>query len=94
MDCFGCIDSRYFPLHTRLEDQAAVYGCNTLRGLDLLILQSIEQLKLWVGVKHWAMVESAAPVIDRAVRHLFYEKFVKNSAKEESSDYSNKQLLK
>mmetsp|Transcript_18311 Transcript_18311/g.30324 ORF Transcript_18311/g.30324 Transcript_18311/m.30324 type:complete len:1204 (+) Transcript_18311:253-3864(+) len=87
------IDSRYFPLHTRLEDQAAVYGCNTLRGLDLLILQSIEQLKLWVGVKHWAMVESAAPVIDRAVRHLFYEKFVKNSAKGDSSDYSKKQLL-
>ena len=68
------LDTRYVPLHTPLEDQAAVYGCEVIRGLDLMILQGIEQLKLWVGVEHWAMVESAAPVIDRAVRHLFYEK--------------------
>jgi shikimate 5-dehydrogenase len=68
------VDTRYFPLHTKLEQQAAVYGCGILNGLDFLIHQGIEQLKLWVGVEHWAMVESAAPVIDRAVRHLFYEK--------------------
>ncbi|GAB5361551.1 hypothetical protein AAMO2058_000722500 [Amorphochlora amoebiformis] len=73
------IDSRYYPLHTKVEQQAAVYGCNTLRGLDLLIAQSISALKLWVNTEHWAMVESAAPVIDLSVRHLFYEKYVCNN---------------
>jgi len=82
--CPLVIDSRYYPLHTKLEDQAAVYGCNTLTGLDLLILQSIQQLKLWVGVEHWAMVESAAPVIDRAVRHLYYQQYVTAASSNES----------
>ena len=42
-------DSVYRPLETRLLREASGRGCVTQDGLDMLIHQAIEQLRLWSG---------------------------------------------
>ncbi len=42
-------DSVYRPLETRLLREARAAGCRTQDGLDLLVHQAIEQLRLWTG---------------------------------------------
>ena len=42
-------DAVYRPLETRLLREARQAGCRTQDGLDMLIHQAIEQLRLWSG---------------------------------------------
>lgn len=42
-------DTVYRPLETRLLREARARGCRTLDGLDMLVHQAVEQLRLWSG---------------------------------------------
>jgi shikimate dehydrogenase len=42
-------DTVYRPLETRLLREARATGCRTQDGLDMLVHQAIEQLRLWSG---------------------------------------------
>ena len=42
-------DTVYRPLETRLLREARERGCHTCDGLDMLVYQAIEQLRLWAG---------------------------------------------
>jgi shikimate dehydrogenase len=42
-------DSVYRPLETRLLREARAAGCRTQDGLDMLVHQAVEQLRLWSG---------------------------------------------
>ena len=42
-------DTVYRPLETRLLREARERGCRTQDGLDMLVHQAVEQLKLWSG---------------------------------------------
>ena len=43
------MDAVYAPLETRLLREAREAGCATQDGLDWLVLQAVEQLRLWSG---------------------------------------------
>jgi shikimate dehydrogenase len=40
-------DVNYYPKTTALTQQGIDYGCKTIRGIDMLIYQGIEQNKIW-----------------------------------------------
>ncbi len=42
-------DTVYRPLETRLLREARARGCRTQDGLDMLVHQALEQLRLWCG---------------------------------------------
>lgn len=42
-------DTVYRPLETRLLREAAARGCRTQDGLDMLVHQAVEQIRLWSG---------------------------------------------
>ncbi len=42
-------DTVYRPLETRLLREARARGCRTQDGLDLLVHQAVEQIRLWTG---------------------------------------------
>jgi shikimate dehydrogenase len=42
-------DTVYRPLETRLLREARARGCRTLDGLEMLVLQAVEQIRLWSG---------------------------------------------
>jgi shikimate dehydrogenase len=42
-------DTVYRPLETRLLREARARGCRTQDGLDMLVHQAIEQVRLWTG---------------------------------------------
>ena len=43
------MDVIYNPLETRLLTDARRAGCGTLSGLDMLVHQGAEQIRLWTG---------------------------------------------
>jgi 3-dehydroquinate dehydratase/shikimate dehydrogenase len=43
-------DLVYNPLETRFMREARAVGCQTIGGLEMLVRQAVEQLKLWTGV--------------------------------------------
>jgi 3-dehydroquinate dehydratase / shikimate dehydrogenase len=43
-------DLVYNPLETRFMREAQAAGCQTIGGLEMLVRQAVEQLKLWTGV--------------------------------------------
>lgn len=45
------MDIVYAPLQTRLLQEAARAGCQTIDGLSMLLLQGAVQLKIWTGIK-------------------------------------------
>jgi shikimate dehydrogenase len=42
-------DTVYRPLETRLLREARAHGCRTQDGLDMLVHQAVEQLRIWSG---------------------------------------------
>jgi shikimate dehydrogenase len=42
-------DTVYRPLETRLLRDARAHGCRTQDGLDMLVHQAVEQIRLWSG---------------------------------------------
>ena len=42
-------DTVYRPLETRLLREARARGCRTQDGLDMLVHQAVEQIRLWSG---------------------------------------------
>lgn len=42
-------DTVYRPLRTRLLREAAERGCRTQDGLDMLVHQAVEQVRIWTG---------------------------------------------
>jgi len=42
-------DTVYRPLETRLLREARARGCRTQDGLDMLVYQAVEQIRLWSG---------------------------------------------
>jgi shikimate dehydrogenase len=59
------MDAVYAPLETRLLREAREAGCATQDGLDWLVLQAVEQLRLWTG-----RTVDAAPLRAAAQRAL------------------------
>jgi 3-dehydroquinate dehydratase/shikimate dehydrogenase len=55
-------DLVYNPEATRLLREAAVAGCQTIGGLDMLVAQAMEQFRWWTGVAPPAAVMRAAAV--------------------------------
>jgi shikimate dehydrogenase len=53
-------DLVYRPLETRLLREARESGCRTQDGLDMLVLQAVEQVRLWSGRAPSAPVLRAA----------------------------------
>ena len=43
------LDAVYRPLETRLLREARERGCRSLDGLDWLVHQAVEQVRLWSG---------------------------------------------
>jgi shikimate dehydrogenase len=41
----------YRPLETRLLREARAAGCGTQDGLDMLVHQAVEQIRLWSGAR-------------------------------------------
>jgi shikimate dehydrogenase len=58
-------DVVYRPLETRLLRDARAAGCRTQDGLDMLVYQAVEQIRLWTG-----RAPSAAPLRAAAERAL------------------------
>ena len=48
-DAATVFDTVYRPLETRLLREARERGCRTCDGLDMLVYQAVEQLRLWAG---------------------------------------------
>ncbi len=44
-------DTVYRPLETRLLREARARGCRTQDGLDMLVHQAVEQLRIWSGLR-------------------------------------------
>jgi shikimate 5-dehydrogenase len=42
-------DTVYRPLETRLLREARARGCRTQDGLDMLVHQAVEQVRLWTS---------------------------------------------
>jgi shikimate 5-dehydrogenase len=42
-------DTVYRPLETRLLREARARGCRTQDGLDMLVHQAVEQIRIWSG---------------------------------------------
>jgi shikimate dehydrogenase len=59
------LDLVYRPLETRLLREARARGCRTLDGLDMLVHQAVEQIRLWSGRS-----ASAAPLRAAALAEL------------------------
>jgi shikimate dehydrogenase len=58
-------DIVYRPLETRLLREARAAGCRTQDGLDMLVHQAVEQIRLWTG-----RTPNAAPLRAAAERAL------------------------
>lgn len=58
-------DTVYRPLETRLLREAKARGCRTQDGLDMLVHQAVEQVRLWAG-----MPPDAARLRARALAEL------------------------
>ena len=53
-------DLVYNPETTRLLQEAAAAGCETIGGLDMLVAQAVEQFRWWTGIEPPAAVMRAA----------------------------------
>jgi shikimate dehydrogenase len=58
-------DAVYRPLETRLLREARAAGCRTVDGLEMLVHQAVEQVRLWSG-----RAPEAAPLRRAAEREL------------------------
>ena len=58
-------DAVYRPLETRLLREARAAGCRTQDGLDMLVYQAVDQIRLWSG-----RAPDAAPLRDAALAAL------------------------
>jgi shikimate dehydrogenase len=58
-------DTVYRPLETRLLREASARACRTVGGLEMLVLQAAEQIRLWSG-----RCPSPAPMREAALRAL------------------------
>jgi shikimate 5-dehydrogenase len=58
-------DLVYNPPVTRLLREAALAGCQTIGGLEMLVAQAIEQFRWWTGVR-----PSAGVMREAALRRL------------------------
>ena len=53
-------DTVYRPLETRLLREANEVGCRTHDGLDMLVHQAVEQIRLWTGAPDPTVLRNAA----------------------------------
>jgi shikimate 5-dehydrogenase len=58
-------DLVYNPPITRLLREAALAGCQTIGGLEMLVAQAVEQFRWWTGVR-----PSAGVMREAALRRL------------------------
>jgi len=59
-------DTVYRPLETRLLREATAAGCQTQDGLDMLVHQAVEQIRLWTG--HAPDPQNLRQAADQALR--------------------------
>eukprot|EP00472_Partenskyella_glossopodia_P007853 CAMPEP_0197519148 /NCGR_PEP_ID=MMETSP1318-20131121/4416_1 /TAXON_ID=552666 /ORGANISM="Partenskyella glossopodia, Strain RCC365" /LENGTH=261 /DNA_ID=CAMNT_0043069965 /DNA_START=236 /DNA_END=1021 /DNA_ORIENTATION=+ len=69
------LEAIYLPPVTPLGEAAAKFGCKSVKGLDMLIAQGLEQFELWTGVDK---AEVKAP-IDKAVREMYKAAYIDKS---------------
>ena len=60
-------DLVYNPFETRFLSEARAAGCDTIRGLEMLIAQAVEQFKLWTGKQPNVEVMRAAATRQLAI---------------------------
>lgn len=57
-------DIIYNPLETRLLREATAAGCSVASGLEMFVLQGVEQFRIWTG-KEPPVAEMRKAVLDR-----------------------------